>query len=228
MGNVTAVECTETLYRQADHQSFPQSTIPDQHHPLTQSIFTDTQIPVLVHEAENKHLTTAALQYPAARSLPPTSTHATSEANQPITSSSAISQEFTETHHPAAKQTVSTPVIIITGSSTSRAPTPETTPRQSRPLAVSHRFEHSSSSQTPRPERSSTPYERTRSLSQLHETPTTTTTTVMSSSSSSPANTSTSSSTSGSGQSYQLPYAPFPYPMPANARGSGQQQGGGK
>jgi hypothetical protein len=129
--------------------------------------------------------------------------------------SSATSQDFTETPQSTAEQTVSTPVIIVTRSPTSRTPTPEITPRQSRPLSIRHH------SQPPRRQRSSTPYERPeRSSSNPRETATIiTTTTAMSSSSSSSSNTSTAGSSSGSGQSYQLPYAPFPYPMPANPRG---------
>ena len=158
-----------------------------------------------------------------------TGTNATSEASLAISSSpssSSSSHDVTETPPPTAEQPVSTPVIIVTDS---RTPSPDSTPRQSRSQALSHRS-RTSSSQPLRRQRSATPYERPpRSRSQPVESIRTTTTIVssitMSSSSSSPSGTSTAGSTSGSGQTYQLPYAPFPYPMPANPRG-GQQQGG--
>ncbi|KAH7071596.1 hypothetical protein FB567DRAFT_584259 [Paraphoma chrysanthemicola] len=144
------------------------------------------------------------------------STRATPEAHQPSASSAAI-ESFVETPQPTAEQPVSppasTPVIVVTGSSTSA--------RESRSLVVRHR---NSSSQPPH--RSSTPYARPRSSSQPRDNPTPTASN-MSSASSSPGNTSTAGATSGSSNpGYQLPYAPFPYPMPANTRGSGQQQGG--
>ncbi|KAF1844405.1 uncharacterized protein K460DRAFT_397508 [Cucurbitaria berberidis CBS 394.84] len=154
------------------------------------------------------------------------SSHATPEVRQP-TESSATPQDFTETPQAPAEQPISTPVIIITGSPSSRAPSPESTIRQGRSLGHRHR---DSTSQPPRSHRSSTPYEQPRrSSSQPEVESRTTTATTMSSSSSSPGNTSTAGASSGSSNpSYQLPYAPFPYPMPANARGSGQQQSGGQ
>lgn len=158
----------------------------------------------------------------------PTSTNATSEASLVVSSSfsSSPSHDVTETPQATAEPPVSTPVIIVTDPHT---PSPDSTPRQSRSQALSHRS-RASSSQPYRRQRSATPYERPqRSRSQPVESIRATTTTVspitMSSSSSSPSATSTAGSTSASGQAYQLPYAPFPYPMPANPRG-GQQQGG--
>ena len=147
------------------------------------------------------------------------STCTTTEATQ-TTISSTSNQDSTETPQSTTEQSFSTPTIVITGSPTSRTPTPDTSARKSRPLALRYHSGYTSSPQPTRPQASSSLHERPRrSQSEPFETRTTTANTAMSSSGSSPSGTSTAGSNSGSGQ---LPYAPFPYPMPANPRGSGQ------
>lgn len=138
--------------------------------------------------------------------------------------SSAIAQDPTETPQAPTGPSISTPVIVITGSPSPRPSPPETT-RDSRPLHQRHTSEQSTFSQPLLPQDFSTSSERPRSQSQPPR-DSTPLNTVMSSASSSPGSTSTAGSASGSNPSYQLPYAPFPYPMPANTRRSGQQQGG--
>lgn len=150
----------------------------------------------------------------------PTDNRARLEASQTF-SSSATSEDFAEPPQATAEQLASTPVIIVTDSS-SRTPTPNPT-QQDRSLVVS------SPSQPLRDQHSSTPDERTAYSAVTPRTISISTTPAMSSASSSPGNTSTAGASAGSSNpSYQLPYAPFPYPMPANARGSGQQQSSGQ